>query len=321
MNDVKMSLRIGSILANVDYQCLKHGSLPPALFNRGMEAVNLLVHMLRRSDDELKEGARKGLPDLVILCGRNAPKTLEEVKTACEIYGVEEAYLDSFYHLVSDRSVKYKQRHEQQLYLSEDIKSMALDLDIPVIGTTQANREAEKNAGEHAADVAGTDALAREVDALYRVIMRRGKDMYEDEYEGYWANQAEHVQRLEKRRAALMDLHVNPKLKKSKGPAIARVNRPNSDSLQKTSGLKVRKSAEIAVIANGNREGVMDGMLLHVVPGYLNQVLRDDFTPREAQEWMKRDDEEGPRTRKPRGAPRPEPVVGSGQGFGSLSKR
>jgi replicative DNA helicase len=323
MLPAKLIPRFASILGGVDYQELKHGRLPKPILRRFYESLDKLGAMVGRSKEELAEGAQHDVPDLVILCGRDAPKTVEELAVAVQIYKPEIVYLDSFHHLTSARSIKYKQRNEQLLYIAEDVKNFAMDMGVPVVGAWHANREGEKSAGETTADVAGTDALSREVDGMYRILYRKGPMMFEDEYEGYWAKKDKKADLTEKRHSALLKIPISKKAEKAaeKGPSIAARMAAAKTGDKAEDKERGRKSAEIAIIPSANREGVLEGMLVHVVPGYKNKVLRDDFTSKEAKEWMRKDEDSGGTTAgKKRNGPNG-PALGAGEGFGSLPRR
>lgn len=283
MNEQKTKLRLAAILSGVDYQLLKHGDLPPHLFKAGYKAIRKMAELLERTPEEIEEDRKKDRADLLCLVGRRAPKTLEELGVAVEAFGAESVYIDSFYHLSTNNSVKMRSDHERQRAVTEDTKQAALDWDIPVTVTAQANREGEKTAGETLADVGRTDAIGQEGDLIARIIRRPGVDPHEDDYEGYWADEEKRNAERERRRATRTRIYVSPR-HRNRVPAKAKKN-------NETRERPTRKSAEVAIILGGNRDGVLNGFLLSVIPGYRFEVVRDDFGPKEAKKWMKADDE------------------------------
>jgi replicative DNA helicase len=276
MDEKKMSLRAGSLLAKADYQCLKRGGLPPAVHKRAMKTLHELADNMARTKEEIEEGAVKDVPDLIFMCGRRAPKTLEALEGAVQAYNPDIVYLDSFYHLECEKTAKLRSDHDRQRTLAEEIKQHALDWEIPIVGTTQANRDGEKTHGENMADVARSDAIAREADLILRILYKKGPDLFEDDYEGFWKMQEMgETEHADEKRAP------GPKLRRK---TKARTKIPKKIEDQFLKNRKPRKSAEIGIALSGNREGTMDAFLLKVAPGVYGwgkDVLREDLPAKE----------------------------------------
>lgn len=273
MSERQIQLRLGSILAGVDYQLLKKGKLPPRVKRRAFNKLKELEDMWRRQSATIKEEANRAHRDIFILCGRDAPKTIESLDAKVDEYKPDILYVDSFYHLGSMRADKAKQDHIRLQYLSEDMKQLAIDRTIPVVAAAQANREGEKALGRSLIEVAGSDAIAREADLMIRVIMRRGRELSEAEYEG-------------------AEDEKGPKVRFTiKGP-VKRIRDEVAEEQKKGKGAPKRISAEIAMVLPGNREGVLDAFTITAIPGYNFEVSRTDFSSESIQEWVQKDNEE-----------------------------
>lgn len=278
MSEIKLGLRVASILAKVDYQIFKKGLLPPKLEMRTFQILNDLV--VKEAKTDLYDGAKKGSRDLMLLSGRDAPKTLDELKTWVDQFQPDVIYLDSFYHMDSTRSSKIGVRWQRVATLAEDIKSYAEDIRIPIIATHQANRLGEKTYGNTLADIADADVIGREADTIIRVIKRgSSRELYEEEYE----------EELDEMIAKFK--HIKG-LRKSKVPTIKLGMAKDPDLLLERCQEwqeKGRKGSELACVLGGNREGVLEAFRIHAVPGYNFDIIDDNCTTKDIKKWIEQD--------------------------------
>lgn len=290
MNKTKMSLRAASLLAKVDYQLFKKGQLPPKLKDRAWKIFHALKEddYWQRDEGTRSEEARLGKRQLLFLCGRDAPKTLEELRSIIQEFSPDVVYLDSFYHMDS-RATMSTQRHIRIGELAEDVKELAEDENIPIIAVHQANRLGEKTHGNTMADMADSDIIAREADLIARVIKRRGRELYEEDYE------------VEAEREQQREL-----LKKKSRPRIGRIHHPLPRKVEEAAEKKAqeleedtpRVGAELAIVLPGNREGVLDAFTIHAVPGYNFDFISSDYSVKEIQDWMDKDSDEDDKPNK-----------------------
>lgn len=257
MDSRKLQLRLGSLIAGVDYQLLKNGDLPRHLYQKAIDILQGMSEQFIQAESDHEFRAKMGYADLVVLCGTDAPKDLNGVKGAIERYQPDIVYLDSFYHLETARAEKVSAYWNKIQYLSEDIKSLALDLNIPIVGAAQANRIGEKLMGENLTEMAGGDAIAREADLVIRVIKGKNLQLNEPEYENV-------------RRHPMISICQK---------------RPWPD-------LPVRTGAELTLILPGNREGVLEAFKIHAIPGYNFTVIESRMSSDEAREQLVKDDQE-----------------------------
>ena len=304
MNRKKMSLRSGAILGRVDYQCLKDGSLPAPLYDQAIKAVRAMAAMYDRGAEALAAIRKntyevKDLPDLMVLSGRGAPMTLEGIDSVVQAFCPDIVYLDSMYHLNCEASTRARSEPERQRALSVQTKQCAINWNIPVFATVQANREGEKTHGETMADVGWTDSLAQEGDVIIRVLYRHGPAPFEDEYEGYWKQLEEDMadarNRKKRQGAGRMRIRMSPQAKEKFGRSkVPPKIQAKFDRLPK----KDRKSAELFLMMGGNREGTLDGLSIRCIPVYDWEVTRENITTDEVKELFKKEKGGGGKSKK-----------------------
>jgi hypothetical protein len=299
MNRERMAVRIACILAKVDYQLFKNGALPKHLERLAMAYLDQLALTQFTEVSELKaieaKSARMGGADILMLCGRDAPRTLEELTQHVRDFGADIVYLDSFYHLQSANSMESKQRWSRVASLAEDIKSSAENEMIPHVGIGQANRSGEKSNGETMTDVADADAIGREADLVLRVIKKRGRTLHEDGYEVLNDEQkAEEYAQIEPPPPVIVQPRGRPLLVRYNPDAVQEVleERPLPDKAEEAANGEppARFCAEIAIALPGNREGVLEGFMIRAVPGYDFGVIKANYTADEVQKWQADDD-------------------------------
>jgi replicative DNA helicase len=186
MSREKMAMRVGSLLAGVDYQMFKKGLLPPKLKDHALAVLDSLSYKVK-TVEEMEAEANKGCRDLMLSCGHDAPRNLSDLRTLIEKFQPHVLYLDSFYHLNpnDDRTEKMNERWKRVSAIGEDVKGFASEMKIPIVAVHQANRTGEKKHGETLDDLADADGLAREADLIIRVLKKPGTSgLDEEEYEG-----------------------------------------------------------------------------------------------------------------------------------------
>jgi len=305
MSKDKMSLRIASLLAKVDYQLLKRGMLPPKVQQRAWTIYKQLKEEDYAYRDELtlKREARLGKRHLLLLCGRDAPRDLPELQGVIQEYHPDVVYLDSFYHLRTGREKESTQRWQRVAELAEDIKGMAEDEEIPIIAVHQANRLGEKTHGQTMADMSDSDVIAREADLVVRILKRRGHELWEEDYELALQQAKEEAYRLAAEKPMMsigrprlkLPRKVEEEARRQEAEAKVEVKTENKEDTDDPP----RIGAEIALVLGGNREGVLDAFTIHAIPGYNFDFIRSDYSLKEIEDWIRQDEEEDD---KPKGA-------------------
>lgn len=278
MSEDKMKLRLGSILAKVDYQLLKSGKLPEKVAKRAFNELSELSDMLDRTDEEILQNTVDAVRDLIVVCGPKAPKDVSSLSAMVRDYKPDVLYIDSFYHLQTPRAGEKSQYWYKITCLAEELKELAMEHNIPVIITAQANRMGEKNMGKSLDEVANSDAIAREADLIMRIIKRRGKPLHEKDYEVEF-------ERQKRSKVTRRNLIMPGKV------TIEDDERPP------------RVGAELAIVLGGNREGVLEAFTIHAVPGYNFNVINASFDTDGLSSWAGKDQEEMQKTSRRRQEP------------------
>lgn len=289
MSQDKMAVRVASILAKVDYQLFKKGRLPQRHEKRALKLLEQLSNRSVALTEEDIEQAQSGGRDLMLLCGRDAPPTLEAFKDYCDHYQPDIAYLDSYYHMTTARSERLTQRWQRQACLTEDVKTGAEDMGIPIVAVTQANRDGEKTHGDTLSDLADTDVIGREADLIIRIIRKGGKILYEKGYEVTDDSEEEEEAPPPQKRIRVPGRRIHkPPINVPK-----KVQEEIDDREQQK-----RMGAELALVMGGNREGVLEAITINAVPGYNFSLISADHTMDDIAEWSglkkgKKGDSEG----------------------------
>jgi hypothetical protein len=294
----KLTLRMASLFAKVDYQLFKKGKLPKLLERRVKETFQQLRTVVRGDDGGVRIQGSRG--DIMLMCGRDAPRTVEELKSTLTNFRPDVVYLDSFYHLDSARA-NSTQRWQRIAALAEDIKELAEELRVPIVAVHQANRLGEKTHGNTLADVADADVIAREADLIIRVLMKKGgRGLHEKGYEvAEEAEEDQPIQRLPKtgprftprpvvRPGTLGDWAVTPKgFDPEPEPEPEPVISENVKRLREMD--PGRTGAELALVLGGNREGTLEAFTIFAVPGYNFKVSNVNCTEEDIRKWVEKD--------------------------------
>jgi intein/homing endonuclease len=283
MSRMKLGLRMATLLARVDYQLFKSGLLPPKVRESCFNVLRTLIK--GDASRDLSGDFNKCTRDLLLLAGRDAPKTLEDLRKIVERFQPDVIYLDSFYHLDSARSEKLNVRWQRVAALAEDIKTFAEDVHLPVVAVHQASRMGEKTYGNTLADLADADVIAREADLIIRVL-KPGKPhiLDEEEYE------AEFSKILNDMKVANSPGHRRtPMIKLGKDDKRAS-NARLMEKIASSSGLS-RVGTELALVMGGNREGVLEAFIINAIPSYNFSLITDCPDMKDIKKWVKSDDE------------------------------
>jgi replicative DNA helicase len=138
--------RVHACFTGVDYNAVRTGRLSPKdekHYFEDLEAFSENDPFILSGDDEDKGGVMS-------------------VTAKIKEYDPDIVFLDGVYLMHDDRTNKRTSDWQGIAHITQDLKRMAKQLNIPVVGTTQANRAAEKTKGESKSEVAYGDCLAPE---------------------------------------------------------------------------------------------------------------------------------------------------------------
>lgn len=149
--------RVHACFAGVDYNALRTGRLTAKeerMYFEDLEAFSENDPFILSGDDEDKGGVMS-------------------VTAKIKEYSPDVVYLDGVYLMHDDRTNKRTSDWQGIAHITQDLKRMAKQMNIPVIGSTQANRSAEKSKGESKSETSYGDSFVQDADYLLRIIYEK----------------------------------------------------------------------------------------------------------------------------------------------------
>jgi replicative DNA helicase len=164
MSSIQIAQRAAAAIAGVDYKDFKNGTLQPQIRDYVFMILKELV------EDEKSAGKHGHAPCFVITADRGSggggvswlQSKIREVQPDLVV-------VDGMYLMKDDRSTKRDADWKQLTNITRDIKQTALEFEIPIIGVTQANRAAEKSNGDDLTELAYSDSIGMDADAVFRI--------------------------------------------------------------------------------------------------------------------------------------------------------
>lgn len=173
MNPKLVAQRVAATIAGVDYKAFKNGTLQPELRDRVFTILNQL------KEDE-QEAGRLGLrqPYFIIISDRGAGGGggVGWLQSKIREMQPDIVYVDGMYLMKDDRSNQRSVDWKQIAHISQDLKLTSQEFDVPLVGVTQANRAAQKTKGDDLTELAFSDALGQDADAVFRVSKEQRVD-------------------------------------------------------------------------------------------------------------------------------------------------
>lgn len=158
--------RVAARVARVDYKKFRNGQLQPEARDRAFEILETL------GDAEAAAGAYgHNQPIFEVVSDRGAGGSgggVGWLQSKIRDIRPDIVFVDGMYLMRDDRSNQRSIDWKQIAHISQDLKLTAQEFDIPVIGITQANRAAEKSKGEDLTELAFSDSLGQDADAVFR---------------------------------------------------------------------------------------------------------------------------------------------------------
>jgi replicative DNA helicase len=164
--------RVISAIARVDYDALRKGLLPVAMRDHVLNVMNQLAY-----DEQVFRQGSGRQPYIIVTTDstggtRNDGGGVSWLQAKIRELQPDIVVVDGMYLMRDDRSKQRTIDWKQIAHISQDLKLTSQEFDIPIIGTTQAHRGAEKTKGEDLTELSYSDALGQDADAVYRTIKR-----------------------------------------------------------------------------------------------------------------------------------------------------
>lgn len=174
MPPLQVAQRAAAAIGKVDYTSYINGKLQPEVKDHLFGIIKDLL-----DDEKMHGGAGKRQPFFVITSDRGSTAEAGGVswlQSKIRDLQPDLVIVDGMYLMKDDRSAQRSIDWRQIAHISQDLKLTAQQYDIPLIGITQANRNAQKTQGEDLTELAFSDSLGQDADAVFRVTKVENKE-------------------------------------------------------------------------------------------------------------------------------------------------
>jgi replicative DNA helicase len=170
MSPKLVAQRAAALFCEVDYRAFKNGTLQPHMKQMVFTKLQEMI------DDEKSAGQYMGhQPYFKIISdsgGGGGGGGVSWLHAKVKEAKPDLVVVDGMYLMKDDRTSSRNVDWKNITHISQDLKRMAQDEDIPVIGITQANRGSEKEKEQSLSGLAYSDSLAQDADAAFHVGKR-----------------------------------------------------------------------------------------------------------------------------------------------------
>lgn len=169
MSPLLVAGRVACCMAKIDYKKYNQGKLQPEL------KAHLFTILQELMDDEKAAEYMGGIrqPYFIITSdrsgGANSGGGVAWLQAKIRELKPDIVFVDGMYLMKDDRSNSRSVDWKNITHISQDMKLTGQEFDIPIIGITQANRQADKAKGVDLTELAYADALGQDADAVMRV--------------------------------------------------------------------------------------------------------------------------------------------------------
>jgi replicative DNA helicase len=177
MSSMELMQRTACAMNRIDYEKYVNGELQP-------ELVDQMFSNMQELEDDEKAAVTMGgqrQPYFIITTDRGSESDVGGVawlQAKIRELQPDVVFVDGMYLMKDDRTNSRSSDWRQIAHISQDLKLTARQFDVPVVGITQANRNAEKTNGDDLTELAFSDSLGQDADAVFRikkVLNREGK--------------------------------------------------------------------------------------------------------------------------------------------------
>lgn len=171
----QMRRRVASLIAGLDDGELRTATLSPEDEGHYFDTLDELAAM-----EDAQQTSLVKKPSMMFLSdkGVKGGSTPESLRARIERFEPDLLVVDGFYLMRDARSGKKDRDWKTVSNISADLKEMALEMNIGILGTTQANRSSDKDSKNVSPDdlsgLAFADAIGQDADVVIQII--KGKD-------------------------------------------------------------------------------------------------------------------------------------------------
>lgn len=186
MSSRQMLLRSAAMAAAIPYAAFKKGELEMddlmklaslVDLHRDIEFGNFdpLSEEDAEEEEEVSHGDPRKMAQAFFKVVKGTNKTVSWIESKVEELKPHLVFVDSFYRLAGSGSRKSDSDHKVLTGISRDLKDMAAEKEIIVLGTHQINREGSKRIGS-LDNLAYSDAFGQDADMILRVLTGKKKE-------------------------------------------------------------------------------------------------------------------------------------------------
>ncbi len=165
-------LRFIASLCGLRYTEFKDAALDETEEIRLLEAARRYGRLSNETEEQysmrlLENTNNSSVPLFEVIQGTN--KTVSWIESQIEIYRPDIVVVDSFYRLRVNQGRKNDSDWKVMTQISRELKDLAMDMNVSIIGTHQMNRGAEGKVGG-LGNLALADAVSQDADLIIRVV-------------------------------------------------------------------------------------------------------------------------------------------------------
>lgn len=158
--------RICSILAAINYEKLTQSNLSV----EDEEVFFDLVDSIADIEANAEAGGHRRSLYVVSDKGKRTSTSVQDLQAEAELFGPDIIFVDGLYLMRDSRSKSRTADWKNIAHISQDLKGMAQYLEVPVVGTTQANRSGAGKPSTNVDDLSFADSLGMDADMILRVF-------------------------------------------------------------------------------------------------------------------------------------------------------
>lgn len=168
MSPKQIKGRVLCSIAEIDYGEYRRGELPEDDERKFFERVEGLREREQSSVTEFGMNKESGF----VICSDNSPEGggISSLRAMVERYQPDIVFVDGIYLMKDDRKGERGRDWKNIANITSDLKMLAQQFKIPVVGNSQANRQAnDKRKGGDLRDIAFSDAAGQDADLIIRI--------------------------------------------------------------------------------------------------------------------------------------------------------
>jgi replicative DNA helicase len=177
MTEKQVMRRVACIICGVDYDNFKKGKLDPGSQQKVWQAL-----MLLKDEEKNRVSADGHSPSILVVRPNGEASGVTTLHAKIREFSPDFVLVDGMYLMRDDRQRSRNIDWKSIAHISQDLKRTALQFDIPLMATTQANKQAEKDPRKaDLMEIAYADALGQDCDLAMRVTKQKDQATHEFE--------------------------------------------------------------------------------------------------------------------------------------------